>query len=101
MPIAIPDSGLFKKVKALMEELKKAPAGESKKAPAGESKKASALRAELNATNRMLWWVCGCINKYNEYAERPLCPSQKAQCGIGADCRRCWLRAAMLEVDHG
>ena len=93
MPIAIPDSGLFKKVKALMEELKKA--------PAGESKKASALRAELDATNRMLWWVCRRIDEYNDDAERPLCPSKKTQCSVGASCTNCWLRAAISEADRG
>lgn len=93
MPIAIPDLGFFKKGKALAEELKKA--------PAGESKKASALRVELDAANRMLWWVCRCINKYNDDAERPLCPSQKAQCGVGASCGNCWLMAAMSEVERG
>ena len=93
MPIAIPDFGFFKKGKALAEELKKT--------PAGESKKASALRAELNKTNLMLWWVCGRIDKYNDDAERPLCPSQKTQCGVGASCRDCWLLAALSEVNHG
>ena len=93
MPIAIPDSGLFKKVKALMEELKKA--------PAVESKKASALRAELNKTNFMLMWVCRRIDEYNDDAERPLCPSQKARCGVGADCSNCWMLAAMQEADRG
>ena len=62
MPIAIPDSSLFKKVKALMEELKKA--------PARESKKASALRAELDRTIRMLMWMCRRIDAYNDDAER-------------------------------
>lgn len=101
MPIAIPDTGLFKKVKALMEELKKAPAGELKKAPAGESKKASALRAELDRTIRMLMWVCRRIDAYNDDAEQPFCPSQKTQCDVGADCRNCWLMAAMQEADRG
>ena len=93
MPIAVPDFGFFKKGKALAEELKKA--------PAGESKKASALRAELIATNRMLWWVCKRIDEYNDDAEQPLCPSKKTQCGVGADCSNCWMLAAMSEVDRG
>jgi hypothetical protein len=93
MPIAIPDFGFFKKGKALAKELKKA--------PAGESKKASALRVELDAMSRMLMWVCSRIDEYNDDAERPLCPSQKAQCTVGANCRGCWLRAAMSEADRG
>ncbi len=66
-----------------------------------EPKKAAALRRELAETNDMLQWVCRCINKYNEDAERPLCPSLKTQCGIGANCANCWLRAALSEVDRG
>lgn len=90
--VAIPNFSLFRKGKALAEELKKA--------PAGESKKASALRAELNRVNRMLMWVCSCIDEYNDDAGRPLCPSQKAQCYTGASCFDCWLRAALSEIDH-
>ena len=93
MPIAIPDFGFFKKGKALAKELQKA--------PAGESKKASALRAELDTASSMLLWVCKRIDEYNDDAERPLCPSQETQCSIGANCRGCWLRAAMSEVDRG
>ena len=93
MPIAIPDFGFFKKGKAIAEGLKKA--------PAGESKKASALRAELDTMSRMLMWVCSRIDEYNDDAERPLCPSQKTQCTVGANCRGCWLRAAMSEADRG
>ncbi len=93
MSIAIPDFGFFKKGKALAEELKKA--------PAGESKKASALRAELDTMGSMLLWVCKRIDEYNDDAEQPLCPSQKAQCTVGANCRSCWLKAALSEVDRG
>ena len=83
--VALPDFDFFRKSTAL----------------AGESKKASALRAELNKTICMLMWVCRRIDEYNDDAERPLCPSRKAQCGVGASCSNCWLLATMSEVERG